>query len=79
MLEVIRDLGAAGECEAVLVCAQGFTSDHLEILYDLDIEASEIARAAGIAFARPRMPNDDPAFVDVLAAVVRERLDPAEA
>ena len=54
--------------------APGFVADHLETLYDLDIEATEEAAEAGIAFARTRMPNADPAFCDVLAAVVREHL-----
>jgi ferrochelatase len=56
------------------LAAEGFVADHLETLYDLDIEAAEEAAAAGIAFARTRMPNADPGFCDVLAAVVREHL-----
>jgi len=59
---------------AVVVCSAGFVADHLEILYDLDIEATEVAREAGIAFARTRMPNADPAYLDVLAQVVRDHL-----
>jgi ferrochelatase len=71
--EVIPELAAAGR-SAVVVCCAGFVADHLETLYDLDIEAAADARAAGIAFARTPMPNADPAFLDVLAAVVREHL-----
>jgi ferrochelatase len=59
---------------AVVVCCAGFVADHLETLYDLDIEAAEDAAAAGIPFARTRMPNADPAFLDVLARVVRDHL-----
>ena len=69
--EVIRDLAAQG-VPAVVVCSAGFVSDHLEILYDLDVEARQVAREAGIAFARTEMPNADPGFVRALAAVVRE-------
>jgi ferrochelatase len=58
-----------------VVCSAGFVADHLETLYDLDIEAAGIAREAGIRFARTRMPNDDPAFCDVLAGVVRSHLE----
>ena len=72
--DVIRELAAAGRASAVVVCSAGFVADHLEILYDLDIEATAIAEEAGIAFARTEMPNDDPAFLDVLAQVVREHL-----
>ena len=59
---------------AVLVCSAGFVADHLEILYDLDIEAKAVADEAGIAFSRTRMPNADPEYVEVLAQVVRDHL-----
>ena len=49
----------------------------MEVLFDLDIEARRIAEEAGIAFARTEMPNADPAFIDVLAAVVRAHLETA--
>ena len=71
--DVIRDLGAQGR-SAAIVCSAGFVADHLEILYDLDIEAKEIAEAAGIPFTRTRMPNADPAYLEVLATVVRDHL-----
>ncbi len=71
--DVILQLAASG-CSAVVVCSAGFVADHLEILYDLDIEATQIARDAGVAFARTRMPNADPAYLDVLAQVVRDHL-----
>jgi protoporphyrin/coproporphyrin ferrochelatase len=71
--EVIREVAAAGH-PAVVVCSAGFVADHLEILYDLDIEAKAVAEEAGIRFARTRMPNADPAYLDVLAQVVRDHL-----
>jgi ferrochelatase len=71
--EVIPQLVAEGRT-AVVVCCAGFVADHLETLYDLDIEASTEAAEAGLAFARTPMPNADPAFCDMLAAVVREHL-----
>jgi protoporphyrin/coproporphyrin ferrochelatase len=71
--EVILEVAAAGH-PAVVVCSAGFVADHLEILYDLDIEAKAIAEEAGIGFARTRMPNADPAYLDVLAQVVRDHL-----
>jgi ferrochelatase len=57
--------------ESVLVCPVGFVSDHLEIRWDLDIEAAEQAAELGLRFARIAMPNAEPAFVDVLAGIVR--------
>jgi ferrochelatase len=76
--DVIQQLAAAGH-PAVLVCSAGFVADHLEILFDLDIEARAIAEEAGIAFARTRMPNADPAWLEVLARVVRDHLAAVEA
>jgi ferrochelatase len=71
--DVLADLTSQG-CPAVVVCSAGFVADHLEILYDLDIEARAIARRAGMRLVRTEMPNATPAFVRVLADVVRERL-----
>ncbi|HYX79005.1 MAG TPA: ferrochelatase [Actinomycetota bacterium] len=72
--ERIRELAAAGH-PAVVVCSAGFVADHLEILYDLDIEAVQVAEDAGVRLVRTEMPNADPAFCDVLANVVRKTLD----
>jgi ferrochelatase len=65
---------AALERSAVVVCSAGFVADHLETLYDLDIEAKAVAERTGIPFARTAMPNADPAFLDVLADVVSDHL-----
>jgi ferrochelatase len=67
--DVIAASPAAG-ASAVVVCPVGFVSDHLEILYDLDVEARAVADRAGIPFARTASLNDDPGFCDVLAGVV---------
>jgi ferrochelatase len=63
ILEVIDDLDAPG----LLVCPQGFTSDHLEVLYDLDIEARTRAEGRGLAFGRTASVNDHPAVMAGLA------------
>jgi ferrochelatase len=60
----------------VLVCPQGFVSDHLEVLYDLDVDARRVAGESGLAFARTASINDDPAVMASLAARV---LDTAHA
>ncbi|MEA2557543.1 MAG: protoporphyrin/coproporphyrin ferrochelatase, partial [Actinomycetota bacterium] len=62
---------------AVVVCSAGFVADHLEVLFDLDIEAKQLAEDAGIGFSRTRMPNADPEYLDVLATVVRDHLSGA--
>jgi len=52
----------------LLVCPCGFVSDHLEVLYDLDIAAAAAAEQRGIAFARTRVVNDDARVLGALAA-----------
>ena len=76
--ESIVEAAAAGR-PAVVVCSAGFVADHLETLFDLDIEAKAIAERAGVRFERTRMPNDDPVFLDALADVVRDHLAQASA
>jgi ferrochelatase len=56
----------------VLVCPVGFVSDHLEILWDLDVEARDRAAELGVELERIRSLNDDPRFVSALAELVRE-------
>ena len=67
--DVIAELEAAGDA-AVVVCPIGFVADHLEVLYDVDVEARAVADAAGVGFARTASFNDDPAFCALLATVV---------
>lgn len=71
--KVIED-GAGRGHPAVVVCPCGFTSDHLEILYDVDIEAQEVAARAGLRLVRTASMNADPEFIRALAAVVRDHL-----
>jgi len=71
LLEVLPTLVAAGAA-GVVVCAAGFVSDHLELLYDLDIEAAAAAGQLGLAFARTPSPNANPAFCATLAGVIRD-------
>ena len=53
----------------MLVCPVGFVSDHLEILWDLDVEARERAAALGLELDRIESLNDDPDFVRALAGI----------
>jgi protoporphyrin/coproporphyrin ferrochelatase len=70
IVDHLEQLQAQG-VRRVLVCPVGFVSDHLEIRWDLDVVAASRARQLGLELDRIEMPNADPAFVDVLAAVVR--------
>jgi ferrochelatase len=67
ILEVIDTVAAGLDTGGILVCPHGFVSDHLEVVYDLDIEATWRADARGIAFGRTRVLNDDPTVMQALA------------
>ena len=71
---VIPELAERG-CTAVVACPIGFVADHLEILYDLDIEARQVAIQHGLPFTRTPSLNDAPDFLDALADVVVARLE----
>jgi ferrochelatase len=73
ILEELDRLDADG-VRKVLVCPVGFVSDHLEILWDLDVEARDRAAELGLDLERIESLNADPAFVQALASLVRERL-----
>jgi protoporphyrin/coproporphyrin ferrochelatase len=73
ILDHLADLQADGVRD-VLVCPVGFVADHLEIRWDLDHEAAEKAEELGLGFRRIEMPNAEPAFVRVLAGLVRRAL-----
>jgi ferrochelatase len=71
--EVIRQLAAKGVRD-VVVAPIGFVCDHVEVLYDLDIEAKQVADAAGVQLVRASTVNDHAAFVRMLAEVVQHRM-----
>ena len=73
ILDHLRALHARG-VRRVLLCPVGFVSDHLEIRWDLDVEAQELAGGLRLDLQRIDMPNDDPAFVRTLATIVRRTL-----
>ena len=73
ILDHLEALHAQGTTH-VLVAPIGFVADHLEIRWDLDTEAREKAEELGLRLERAGMPNDDPAFVSVLAGIVRKAL-----
>jgi ferrochelatase len=70
ILQVISELGHSENAAGVIVSACGFVADHLEVLYDLDIEARTHATNCGLAFDRTACVNDDPAVMHALAARV---------
>jgi len=70
LLEAVERSGARN----VLVCPIGFVADHLEVLYDLDVEAQAFARSHGITIRRTASFNTRPEFIAAMAAVVTDAL-----
>lgn len=79
ILTVIDDLAATGRAGGLVVVPQGFTSDHLEVVYDLDIEAARRAEGVGLAFDRTEVVNAEPAVMAQLAERVAALADQLEA
>jgi protoporphyrin/coproporphyrin ferrochelatase len=69
----LRELHAAGVTD-VVVSPVGFVSDHIEVLYDLDIEAAAVARELGLTMVRAGTAGTHPAFVSMIRELVSERL-----
>ena len=70
LLEAVERSGARN----VLVCPIGFVADHLEVLYDLDVEAQTFARSNGISIRRTPSFNTRPEFIEAMAAVVTDAI-----
>ena len=75
--QAIRGLAAQGVTE-VVVAPIGFVCDHVEVLYDLDIEAKKIAADLNLNFIRASCPNDHPTFIRMIANVIQERISMVE-
>jgi ferrochelatase len=67
--EAIRDCAANG-AQQIVVAPIGFVCDHVEVLYDLDIEARKLASDLGVKFIRASCPNDHPTFIRMIADVI---------
>lgn len=69
ILTVLREKKDEGVND-VVSCPIGFVSDHLEVLFDIDVEAQGVAKEIGLNLVRTRSLNDDPSFMAVLANVI---------
>jgi ferrochelatase len=74
-LEDLVGKAAADGHTGVVVCPCGFTADHLEVLYDIDIEAKGAAERAGIPLMRTRSMNAEPDFIRAVAAILRDHVE----
>jgi len=75
ILEALQQFSDRKEhSDRVLVVPIGFVADHLEILFDLDVEAQDFARSHGLNLKRTESLNTSPTFISALADVVRKRI-----
>ncbi len=74
ILATLNEVAKQG-ANKVLIAPIGFVADHLEILYDIDVECAERCQRLGIEMRRIESQNASPAFIAALAAIVRERCD----
>jgi ferrochelatase len=72
VLDIVRTAAAEG-VPGLVICACGFIADHLEVAYDLDIEAAGVARELSLPFTRTASVNDDEVVMNALAALVTSR------
>ncbi|MVP00501.1 ferrochelatase [Paenibacillus lutrae] len=69
ILDVLRSVSEEG-VERVLICPIGFVSDHLEVLYDIDIECRQLAEELGLHLERTESLNTDPLYMETLSDTV---------
>ena len=75
--DAIRKLANEGH-KSLVVAPIGFICDHVEVLYDLDIEAKKIADGLGVNMIRAGCPNDHPTFVRMMADVIKAKMNSVE-
>ena len=71
----VAALAAEGVTDIISIPV-GFVSDHVEILYDIDVKAREVADGLGVRLERPPALNDDPLYIATLVEVIEERAAP---
>lgn len=74
VLDITKDLYQQHGYQAFIYAPVGFVSDHLEVLYDNDIECKEVCDALGVSYYRPEMPNTNPVFIQAMAEVVMQQM-----
>jgi ferrochelatase len=75
--EVLRQLASHGQ-KQVVIAPIGFVCDHVEVLYDLDIEARKLADSLNIQLIRASCPNDHPTFIQMIADVIEQKVKTTE-
>jgi protoporphyrin/coproporphyrin ferrochelatase len=76
VLDHLREVKSRGLADAVVLAPIGFISDHMEVLYDLDVEARELADALSLPMFRAKTVGVHPKFVGMIRELILERMDP---
>lgn len=78
ILDVMRTIKQEEDVTNILLCPIGFVSDHLEVLYDIDIEAQALAKELGVHLERTESLNTDPLYMETLSDVVYKKWQEVE-
>jgi len=78
ILDYLREVSAKGSASAVVLAPISFISDHMEVLYDLDIEARQLCESMGLPMARAKTVGVHPKFVAAIRALIEERIVPGK-
>jgi len=76
ILAYLRDVKARGQASAVVLAPISFISDHMEVLYDLDIEAKQLCDSLALPMARAKTVGVHPSFIAMIRELILERTDP---
>jgi protoporphyrin/coproporphyrin ferrochelatase len=76
ILDYLREVKAGNLASAVILAPIGFISDHMEVLYDLDVEARQLCDSLGLAMARAKTVGVHPKFVGMIRELILERMNP---
>ena len=77
ILEYLRELKAKKLASAVVIAPISFISDHMEVLYDLDVEARQLCNSLSLPMTRAQTVGLDPRFIAMIRELILERMDPA--
>ena len=76
ILDYLRQVKAANSASAVVLAPIGFISDHMEVVYDLDVEARQLCDSLGLPMTRAKTVGVHPKFVAMIRELVLERMNP---
>ena len=72
--DALREIQTGGETKDVVISPIGFVSDHMEVMYDLDTEARELAEELGLRMVRAATPGTHPRFIAMIRELIEERI-----